>query len=90
LVNRICLLNHVPMNFTVYSKDGCPYCDKIIKILQVKDFQFVEYKLDDHFDSHQFQEEFGGDATFPQVMINGRKMGGASETVKYLREHNMV
>ena len=78
------------MNFTVYSKDGCPYCDKIIKILQVKDFQFVEYKLDDHFDSHQFQEEFGGDATFPQVMINGRKMGGASETVKYLREHNMI
>ena len=50
----------------------------------------MEYKLDDHFDSHQFQEEFGGDATFPQVMINGRKMGGASETVKYLREHNMV
>ena len=90
MVNRICLLNHVPMNFTVYSKDGCPYCDKIIKILQFKDFQFVEYKLDDHFDSHQFQEEFGGDATFPQVMINGRKMGGASETVKYLREHNMV
>ena len=77
-------------NFTVYSKDGCPYCDKIIKILQFKDFQFVEYKLDDHFDSHQFQEEFGGDATFPQVMINGQKMGGANETVKYLREHNMV
>jgi glutaredoxin len=53
-------------------------------------FQFVEYKLNDHFDRFAFYEEFGAGATFPQVMINGQKMGGCTETVKYLREHNMV
>ena len=41
-------------------------------------------------DQVEFYEEFGGNATFPQVTINGQKMGGCTETVKYLREHNMV
>jgi glutaredoxin len=78
------------MNFTVYSKDGCPYCEKIKQVLELGNFQFVEYKLNDHFDRFAFYEEFGAGATFPQVMINGQKMGGCTETVKYLREHNMV
>ena len=78
------------MNFTVYSREGCPYCTKIIEILKLKEFKFVEYKLDEDFNRFEFYEEFGGNATFPQVTINGQKMGGCTETVKYLREHNMV
>ena len=78
------------MNFTVYSKDGCPYCEKIKEVLELGNFQFVEYKLDEDFNRFEFSEEFGGNATFPQVTINGQKMGGCTETVKYLREHNMV
>jgi glutaredoxin len=78
------------MNFTVYSKNGCPYCTKIVEILSLQKFNFVEYKLDQHFDRDAFYEEFGQGSTFPQVLINGQKMGGCTETVKYLREHNMV
>ena len=78
------------MNFTVYSREGCPYCTKIIEILKLKEFKFVEYKLDEHFDRFEFYEEFGGNATFPQVTINGQKMGGCTETVKYLQENNLV
>ena len=78
------------MNFTIYSREGCPFCERIIKILELGNFQFVEYKLDEDFNRFEFCEEFGGDATFPQVTINGQKMGGCTETVKYLREHNMV
>ena len=78
------------MNFTVYSREGCPYCTKIIEILKLKEFKFVEYKLDEHFDRFSFYEEFGGNATFPQVMINGQKMGGCTETVKYLRENTYL
>ena len=78
------------MNFTVYSKEGCPYCTRIVEILKLKNFNYVEYKLDEDFNRFEFYEEFGGNATFPQVTINGQKMGGGTETVKYLREHNMV
>ena len=78
------------MNFTVYSKEGCPYCTRIVEILKLKNFNYVEYKLDEDFNRFEFYEEFGGNATFPQVTINGQKMCGCTETVKYLREHNMV
>ena len=42
------------MNFTVYSKDGCPYCEKIKEVLELGNFQFVEYKLNEHFTDLSF------------------------------------
>ena len=55
------------MNFTVYSKDGCPYCTQVKRVLDLCNFKYQEYKLDEHFDRFAFYEEFGGNATFPQV-----------------------
>ena len=78
------------MNFTVYSKDGCPYCTRIKQILDLCKFKYQEYKLDEHFDKHAFQEEFGGNATFPQILLNNKKLGGCTDTVKYLKEHNLL
>ena len=53
-------------------------------------FKYREYKLDEHFDRFAFYEEFGGNATFPQVQLNGVKLGGCTDTVKYLKEHNLL
>ena len=44
------------MNFTVYSKEGCPYCSAIIQVLVGKDFQFTEYKLDEDFSKDEFYD----------------------------------
>ena len=35
-------------------------------------------------------EEFGGNATFPQILLNNKKLGGCTDTVKYLKEHNLL
>ena len=78
------------MNFAVYSKDGCPFCTRVKEVLTLANFNFVEYELDHHFDRKSFYEEFGDKSTFPQVVVNGVKLGGCQETVKYLKEHNMV
>ena len=78
------------MNFTVYSKDGCPYCTRIKQILDLCQFKYQEYKLDEHFDRYAFYEEFGGGSTFPQVLLNNKKLGGCTDTVKYLKEHNLL
>ena len=77
-------------NFTVYSKDGCPYCVKIIQVLQLAELQYVEYKLDRDFDSQSFYGQFGSGSTFPQVTLNGTNLGGCRETVKYLQENKIV
>ena len=78
------------MNFTVYSKQDCPYCSSIIQILIGKDLSFTEYKLDDHFTKEDFYSEFGESSTFPQVTMDGKKLGGCTDTVKYLREERII
>ena len=78
------------MNFTVYSRDGCPYCTKIQEVLQLAELKHVIYKLDRDFDRESFYEQFGEGSTFPQVTLNGTNLGGCTETVKYLQEKNLV
>ena len=78
------------MNFAVYSKDGCPYCDKIKQVLELTGSNFVVYNLDDQFDKKSFYGEFGEGSTFPQVVLNNQNLGGCTETVKYLQENNLV
>ena len=77
-------------NFTVFSKDGCPYCEKVQQVLELAGLNFVTYKLGKNFDKESFYGEFGEDATFPQVVLNGEKLGGCTATVKYLKEKQLV
>ncbi len=78
------------MMFTVYSKNGCPYCTKVISALQLAELKFVEYKLGRDFDKNQFYDVFGQGSTFPQVLKDQEKLGGCVDTVKYLRENKLV
>ena len=78
------------MNFTVYSREGCPYCSKIVEVLKLAELRFVEYKLDRDFDRDSFYGQFGDGSTFPQVVKDGTNLGGCTETVKYLQEQNLV
>jgi len=79
------------MKFTVYSKDGCPYCTKVRQVLELANLEHVVYKLYVDYDKDQFYNQFGHGSTFPQVVLNDQEnLGGCSETVKYLREQNLV
>lgn len=78
------------MNFTVYSKNDCPYCYKIKQVLELTGSNFVVYNLGEHFTKQEFCAEFGEDSTFPQVICDGEKIGGCVETVKYLKEQKVV
>ncbi len=78
------------MNFAVYSKDGCPYCTKVVQVLELAKLNHVVYKLGNQFNKDAFYGEFGNGSTFPQVVVNGRKLGGCNETVKYLKENKLV
>ena len=44
-------------NFTIYSKDGCPYCDKIENLMQFTEVKYVVYKLDRDFTREAFYED---------------------------------
>jgi glutaredoxin len=78
------------MTFTIYSKDGCPYCTKVEQVLQLAELQHVVYKLNKDFTREEFYAEFGEGSTFPQVIVNDQHIGGCTDTVQYLKEQNLV
>ena len=78
------------MNFTIYSKDGCPYCTKVEQVLQLTKLQYVLYKLNEDFTREEFYAEFGNGSTFPQVIVNNQHIGGCTETVHYLKQKNII
>ena len=47
------------MNFTVYSKTGCPYCEKIVDVLELAKLSHRIYTLDVDFNRESFYNEFG-------------------------------
>ena len=84
------LLSESFMKFTVYSKDGCPYCTKVQQVLELAGLEHVVYKLNNDFTRDEFYAEFGQGSTFPQVIVDDRHLGGCQDTVQYLKEQNLV
>jgi glutaredoxin len=78
------------MNFTVYSKPGCPYCDKVKDVLTLTNQSFVVYTLEENFTREEFYSEFGEGSTFPQVICDDKKLGGSVDTIKFLKEQEIV
>lgn len=78
------------MNFVVYSKEECPYCQKIKKVLDLTKQSFVVYTLGTDFTKEQFYAEFGEGSTFPQVICDDQKLGGCVDTIKFLKEQQIV
>ena len=80
----------INMNFAVYSREGCPYCTKVVQVLELAKLNHVVYKLDEDFSRDAFYGQFGQGSTFPQVVIDSTNLGGCTETVQYLKEKKLV
>jgi len=78
------------MNFTVYSKEECPYCHKVKSVLELTGSNFVVYTLGEDFTKEEFYAEFGEGSTFPQVICDEKKLGGSVDTIKFLKEQQLV
>jgi glutaredoxin len=48
------------------------------------------YTLDKDFTREEFYAEFGEGSTFPQVICNDKKLGGCVDTIKFLKENQIV
>lgn len=83
------------MEFIVYSKKGCPYCDKIKKVLELSKQEHIIKILDEDFCIDDYLVEFGPKAPFPQIILsnenkNSIHLGGCVQTVKFLKENNII
>ena len=78
------------MNFTVYSKENCPYCYKVKQVLELTGSKFVSYELDEDFTREDFYAKFGEGSTFPQVLCDDEKIGGSVDTIKFLKANQIA
>lgn len=65
---------------TIYTKPYCPFCVRAIELLEAKGVAFDE--IEAAFDPARRQEMIqraGGRATFPQIFISGRHIGGCDD-----------
>ena len=72
-----------PQSITVFSKPGCPYCQKAKDLLKSKDLQFEEIVLGKDTTSVGLFS-VSGQSTVPQVFIDGKHIGGSEELEKHL------
>ena len=78
------------MTYTIYSKAGCPFCTKVEQVLQLTEQPYVVLKLGRDYNREEFYSKFGKGSTFPRVVLGEQLIGGCTETVKYLKENNIV
>lgn len=76
--------------FVIYSKLGCPYCDRIKQVMEMTSLSHSVYTLDEDFTREQFYEQFGQGSTFPQIVYNGENLGGCVDTIKFLKENSLI
>jgi glutaredoxin len=78
------------MKFTIYSKDGCSYCEQIKKLMKALCLDYVVYELGKDFCRDDFYNEFGEGSTFPQIVVGDQNIGGCKETIEFLRKQKIL
>ena len=77
------------MTTAVIYSNGSQECERMSSLLKSLNGDFHEYILGKDFTEQQFQQEFGCDATYPQVSIGYTHIGNMNETLKYMKRTGM-
>jgi glutaredoxin-like protein len=83
------MLNYINPNaqkpdyITMFSKEGCPFCEKSKALLNEKGLKYEEVVLNNQITSRTL-EAVSGSKTTPQVFIGGKLIGDSGALEKYL------
>ena len=72
------------MTVVVWSRDLCAYCDMAKRELKKRDIAFEERKIGDDWTKEQLLKEIPNARTIPQIVIDGKVIGGYTELIKCL------
>jgi len=67
------------MKVEIYSKPQCPYCVQAKALAEREGHELTYKMLDEDFDRETLMETFPGARTFPQIIVDGEKIGGYTE-----------
>jgi len=72
-----------PLDVTVFSRPGCPYCAKAKGMLRDADIEFEELVLNRDY-TDQTLRAVANATTYPQVFVNGEHIGGSEHLEAWL------
>ena len=72
------------MKAKIYSTKICPYCVRAKMLLEKREIDYIEYKIDeDHKKYEEMLELSNGRQSVPQIFIDGKHIGGYDDLVDY-------
>jgi|TARA_B110000908_G_C10124869_1_gene389369 glutaredoxin 3 len=74
------------MNIEIWGKPQCPFCDMAKQLVEHRELRYTYKQLGIDFDRNQMLETFPQARTFPQITIDGVKIGGYDK-LKSMMEH---
>ena len=63
----------------IWGKPQCGYCDAAKRLCESRKYEFVYKQLGVDFNREQVFENFPEARTFPQIIVDGEKIGGFTE-----------
>ena len=76
-----------PLNVTVFTREGCPYCVRAKGILTDAGIEYDELVLNRDFNESTIRA-VSGVTSVPQIFINGDHIGGSEDLEQYLVSSN--
>ena len=67
------------MKVEIYSKPQCPFCVQAKALAEREGHELTYKMLDEDFNREQLMETFPTARTFPQIIVDGEKIGGFTE-----------
>jgi len=67
------------MKVEIYSKPACPFCVKAKALAEREGAELTYKMLDQDFTREELFETFPTARTFPQIIVDGEKIGGYTE-----------
>lgn len=72
----------------IWGKPQCPHCDAAKRLLETRNIKYEYLQLGIDFEREQVLSEFPEARTFPQIVVNGVKIGGYDKLGQYLEDTN--
>jgi glutaredoxin 3 len=72
-------LQNVMARITLYSTDWCGYCERAKRLLDKRGLEYEEIAIDEEPNFRERLLELTGGWTVPQVVIDGKPIGGYLE-----------
>ena len=79
------------MEALVFSTPKCSWCDKVVSVLKGVNVKVDKIDITESRENYNMMTDAAGDVkTVPQVVVDGKYIGGYTEIERFLRKEKLL